>query len=42
MSMLNMTTLGVMEDILLLKQYLNSPSMCAANVYLPLDSLSPP
>ena len=26
-SILNMTTLGVMDDIWLLKQYLNSPSM---------------
>jgi hypothetical protein len=36
-----MTILGVMEDIWLLKQYLYRPSMCAAKVYLPLDSRSP-
>ena len=41
MSIENMTVLGVMVDILLLKQYLYIPSIWAANVYLPLDSLSP-
>jgi hypothetical protein len=38
-SMLNITILVVIEDILLLKQYLYSPSMWAAKVYFPLDSL---
>ena len=41
MSMLNMTIFGVMVDIWLEKQYWYTPSMWAAKVYLPLDSLSP-
>ena len=41
MSIENMTILGVMVDIWLEKQYLYTPSMCAANVYLPFDSRSP-
>lgn len=41
MSIVNITILGVMVDILLLKQNLYVPSMWAANVYFPLDSRSP-
>ena len=41
MSIVNITILGVMVDILLLKQNLYVPSMCAATEYFPLDSRSP-
>ena len=40
-SILNITTFGVIVDILLLKQYLYTPSEWAANVYLPLASRLP-
>ena len=40
-SIVNNTTFGVIVDILFEKQYVYSPSMCAANVYLPDDSRSP-
>lgn len=37
----NMTIFGVIEDILLLKQYVYTPSVWALRVNLPFDSLSP-
>ena len=39
-SILNITTLGVMVDILFPKQYLYTPATSAENVFRPFDSLS--